>query len=67
MNVLVRRCINKHHFCPNFRQALEAKAALYDRLRQGVGLREELEGEDGEENEPRFMVDFTKKIWQEVY
>ena len=53
------------------RRALEAKAAIYDRLSRGGGLKdEEDEGEedegDGDEGDPRYMVDFTKKIWEEV-
>lgn len=47
-----------------FRRALEAKAAIYDRLSRGSGLREE-EEDEGEEGDPRYMVDFTKKIWED--
>ena len=46
------------------RCALEAKAAIYARLSGGDGVREEEEEEEGEE--PRYMVDFTRKIWEEV-
>ena len=53
------------------RRALEAKAAIYERLSRGDGLREEEEGEgegggEGEEGGSRYMVDFTKKIWEDV-
>ena len=51
------------------RQALEAKAALYDRLCRGEGLREEEEDSEGEEEEGGkrgYLVDFTRKIVQEV-
>ena len=51
------------------RQALEAKAALYDRLCHGEGLREEEEDSEGEEEEGGkrgYLVDFTRKIVQEV-
>jgi hypothetical protein len=56
-----------HHtiiFVP-YRRALEAKAAIYARLSGGGGVREE-EEDEGEGEEPRYMVDFTKKIWEEV-
>ena len=47
---------------------MEAKAALYDRLCGGEGLRrggsDDSEGE--EEEEGRYMVDFTWKIAEEV-
>jgi len=45
-----------------YRQALEAKAALYDRLSKGQGLDEV----DDEEETSRYMVDFTRKIYQDV-
>ena len=51
------------------RQALEAKAALYDRLCRGEGLREEEEDSEEEEEEggkKGYLVDFTRKIVQEV-
>ena len=55
-------CCNAH------RKALEAKAALYDRLCGGEGLRrggsDDSEGE--EEEEGRYMVDLTRKIAEEV-
>ena len=47
------------------RRALEAKAAIYARLSGGDGVREE-EEEEEEGEEPRYMVDFTRKIWEEV-
>ena len=54
--------------CNGHRKALEAKAALYDRLCEGEGLRrggsDDSEGE--EEEEGRYMVDFTRKIAEEV-
>ena len=54
--------------CNGHRKALEAKAALYDRLCGGEGLRrvgsDDSEGE--EEEEGRYMVDFTRKIAEEV-
>ena len=37
------------------------KAAVYACLSGSGGVREEDEGE-----EPRYMVNFTKKIWEEV-
>lgn len=48
-----------------FRRALEAKAALYEKLSRGEGLRE-LEGaEEGEGEEGHtYMVDFTKKVYE---
>ena len=51
------------------RQALEAKAALYDCLCRGEGLREEEEDSEGEEEEGGkrgYLVDFTRKIVQGV-
>ena len=48
-----------------YRRALEAKAAIYARLSGGDGVREE-EEDEGEGEEPRYMVDFTRKIWEEV-
>ena len=50
------------------RQALEAKAALYDRLCRGEGLREEEEDSEEEEEGGKkgYLVDFTRKIVQEV-
>ena len=55
-------CCNAH------RKALKAKAALYNRLCGGEGLRrggsDDSEGE--EEEEGRYMVDFTRKIAEEV-
>ena len=49
------------------RRALEAKAAIYARLSGGDGVREGEEEEEEEEGEePRYMVDFTRKIWEEV-
>lgn len=51
--------------CYACRKALEAKAALYDRLCGGEGLRGR--GSDSEEEEEeRYMVDFTRKIVEEV-
>ena len=52
-------------FALPFRQALEAKAALYERLCRGEGLRE-VEEEGEEEGEGRYMVDFTRKVANEV-
>ena len=51
-----------------YRRALEAKAALYDRLCRGEGVRGDSDsGEEGEgEGEQRYMVDFTRKIHEEV-
>lgn len=48
------------------RRALEAKAALYDRLSRGEGLKELEEEEEGgdEEGSHRYMVDFTKKVYE---
>jgi hypothetical protein len=43
-----------------YRRALEAKAAIYARLSGGGGVREEGEGEP---EEPRYMVNFTRKIY----
>ncbi len=46
------------------RRSLEAKAALYDRLSKGEGLRELVEEEEEAgmgEGQHRYMVDFTKK------
>ena len=48
----------------SYRRALEAKAAIYARLSGGDGVREE--EDEGEGEEPRYMVDFTRKIWEEV-
>ena len=48
------------------RQALEAKAALYERLCRGEGLREAEEEGGEEEGEGRYMVDFTRKVANEV-
>ncbi len=45
------------------RKALETKAAIYDKLSKGQGL-QEVEGQDGEES--RYMVDFTRKVYEEV-
>ena len=46
------------------RRALEAKAALYERLSKGEGLKQLGEDEEAElgEGQHRYMVDFTKKI-----
>ena len=51
-----------------YRRALEAKAAIYARLSggSGGGVREEEDEGEGEGEEPRYMVDFTRKIWEEV-
>ena len=49
----------------SLRRALEAKAALYERLSRGEGLSADSDGEEGE-GEGRYMVDFTKKIAEEV-
>ena len=50
------------------RKALEAKAALYEKLSRGQGLRElereEEEGGGGEEGGHTYMVDFTKKVYE---
>lgn len=46
------------------RKALEAKAALYDRLCGGEGVTQS--DSEGEEEEGRYMVDFTRKIIEEV-
>ena len=50
------------------RRSLEAKAAIYARLSGGGGggVREEDDEGEGEGEEPRYMVDFTRKIWEEV-
>ncbi|XP_064397894.1 coiled-coil domain-containing protein 174-like isoform X2 [Halichondria panicea] len=45
------------------RQALEAKAVIYEKLSKGQGL-EEVEGQEGEES--RYMVDFTRKVYDRV-
>ncbi len=47
------------------RRALEAKAVLYEKLSRGEGLRE-LEEEEEEGEEGRYMVDFTRKIAEQV-
>ena len=47
------------------RVALEAKAALYDKLHRGDGLVSSDDEED-EELGPRYMVDFQRKIYEEV-
>ncbi len=52
-------------FLARIRQALEAKAALYERLSRGEGLRE-LEEEEEEADEEKYMVDFTRKIAEQV-
>ena len=53
------------HVSVPYRRALEAKAAIYARLSGGGGgVREE--EDEGEGEEPRYMVDFTRKIWEEV-
>ena len=52
--------------CCSNRRALEAKVALYDRLSKGEGLKEALEREAGEEEDNHYMVDFTKKAYEEV-
>ena len=49
----------------SLRRALEAKAALYERLSKGEGLSADSDGEEGE-GEGRYMVDFTRKIAEEV-
>ena len=49
----------------SLRRALEAKAALYERLSRGEGLSADSDGEEGE-GEGRYMVDFTRKIAEEV-
>ena len=49
----------------SLRRALEAKAALYERLSRGEGLSADSDGEEGE-GEERYMVDFTRKIAEEV-
>ena len=49
------------------RRALEAKAALYDRLCGGEGVRGGGSDDSEEEGgEGRYMVDFTRKIVEEV-
>ena len=45
--------------------ALEAKAALYDKLHHGEGLLDS-DDDDDEELGPRYMVDFQRKIYEEV-
>ena len=54
-------------FVDSNRRALEAKVAVYERLSKGQGLQEEetLEG-DGEEEDGRYLVDFTRKAYEEV-
>ncbi len=50
-----------------FRRSLEAKAALYERLRRGEGLKEldKADEEGGASGEgPTYMVDFTKKVYE---
>eukprot|EP00731_Ephydatia_muelleri_P032953 Em0024g497a len=49
------------------RRALEAKVAVYERLSKGQGLQEEeaLDG-DGEEEDGRYLVDFTRKAYEEM-
>lgn len=39
------------------------KAALYEKLSKGQGL-QEVEGQEGEES--RYMVDFTRKVYEDV-
>ena len=56
--------IHVHCTCIIHRRALEAKAAIYTRLSGGDGVREE--EDEGEGEEPKYMVDFTRKIWEEV-
>lgn len=49
------------------RRSLEAKAALYERLSRGEGLKElnrEEEEREGEGEAPVYMVDFTKKVYE---
>ena len=50
-----------------YRRALEAKAAIYARLSGGGGGGVREEEDEGEGEEPRYMVDFTRKIWEEVH
>ena len=51
----------------HYRKALEAKAALYDRLCGGEGVRGGGSDDSEEEGgEGRYMVDFTRKIVEEV-
>ena len=58
-----------HSYNPFYatRRALEAKAALYDKLSRGEGLKElnrmEDDGEMTGEEGPVYMVDFTKKVY----
>lgn len=52
-------------YLPHLRRSLEAKAALYERLSRGEGLKElnqEEEEREGEGEAPIYMVDFTKKV-----
>ena len=50
-----------------YRAALEAKAKLYDKLSKGEGLlnSDNEDDEDGEDG-PKYMVDFQRKIYEEV-
>ena len=50
------------------RAALEAKAALYEKLSRGEDLpsSDDDEGE-GMENGPRYMVDFHRKTYEKVW
>ncbi len=52
-----------YYYAYPLRQALEAKALIYEKLSKGQGL-EEVEGQDGEES--RYMVDFTRKVYDRV-
>ena len=54
-------------FIMHFRKSLEAKAALYDKLCGGEGVRMGGSDSEGEEEEGRYMVDFTRKIVEEVW
>lgn len=48
-------------FC---RAALEAKAVLYEKLVRGENLPS---SDDEEEDGPRYMVDFHRKTYEEVW
>ena len=58
--------MNIHETFFAHRKALEAKAALYDRLCGGEGLKMGGSDSEGEDGEGRYMVDFTRKIAEEV-
>ena len=59
-------CWTTDYFC-HFRRSLEAKAALYEQLSRGEGLKElsqEEEEREGGGDAPVYMVDFTKKVYE---